>query len=115
MKKSVMPKSAVSVRFCVREFHMPPIVDGLVLGKHSPIGCVAMRRALSLLHASSFEHLEFQDSVISDVLVRSSILLKVPRDALLDLVVKHLKPLMTADEVLHFKLTIETTIEAQLP
>ena len=115
MKKRVSPKLSVKVRFHVREFEMPPIRDGLVLGKDSPIGCAAMRRALSLLHPASFDHLEFEDSVISDILVRSSILLKVPRDALLELVVTQLKPLMTAQEVLHFDLSVDMTIEAQLP
>ena len=52
----------------VREFGVPPIHDVLVLGKRSPIGCAAIRKAIEFLVASPFEHLEFKDDVISDII-----------------------------------------------
>mgnify|MGYP003477615077 CR=1 FL=1 len=51
----------------VREFGVPPIHDVLVLGKQSAIGCAAIRKAIEYLVASPFDHIEFQDDVISDI------------------------------------------------
>ncbi len=100
-----------TVKARVREFGMPPIHDALVLGKQSPIGCVAMRKALDLLVTTPFEHIEFEDDVISDILVRSSILRRVPREQLIGFVIEHIKPMMGPEEVLHLDLDTETLLE----
>ncbi|HJX17507.1 MAG TPA: hypothetical protein VJ437_04845 [Acidiferrobacterales bacterium] len=67
----------------VREFGVPPIHDVLVLGKQSHIGCAAIRKAIEYLVASPFDHLEFEDDVISDIIVRSAILRRIPKDKLI--------------------------------
>jgi hypothetical protein len=99
----------------VREFGVPPIHDVLVLGKHSAIGCAAIRKAIEYLVASPFEHLEFEDDVISDIIVRRAILRRVPQDKLIAFVVSRIKPLMTAEEILHLDLEVEVQIEGQTP
>ena len=71
----------------VREFGMPPIHDALVLGKQSHIGCAAIRRAIEYLVASPFDHLEIEDDVISDIIVRSAIMRRIPKDKLIAFVV----------------------------
>lgn len=91
----------VSISVHVGEYAIPPLKDMLVLGKNAPIGCIAMRRAIELLVKTPFEHIELDDEVISDILVRQSILRRVSRDELIDFVVAHMKPLMGSDEVLH--------------
>lgn len=55
-----------------REFGVPPIHDVLVLGKQFPIDCAAIRKAVEFLAASPFEHLEFKDDTISDIIVRGA-------------------------------------------
>lgn len=96
----------------ITEYKMPPIKDALVLGRDTPIGCHAMRRALSLLIKSPYEHIELEDEVISDILVRQSLLRRLSREQLIQFVLRNIKPLMAEDEVLHLDIEVEVVVEA---
>jgi hypothetical protein len=100
-----------SVKARVREFAVPPIHDALVLGRQSPIGCVAMRKALSLLTTQPFEHIELKDDIVGDILVRAAILRRVPREKLVEFVRSHIKPMMADNEVLHLDIEAEVIVE----
>ncbi len=108
------PSGSVVVRLVVKPFYTPPIHDALVLGKRSAIGCVAMRRALSLLQTSTFDHIEFEDDVISDILARESIVRIVGREALIRLVVQRVKPLMADTDILHMDIDAQLHLEAEV-
>jgi hypothetical protein len=97
----------------VKEFSIPPISDGLVLGKDSPIGCVAIRRSLELLMVTPFEHIEVGDAddVVGDILVRQSLLRRISRERLVEFVLHRIKPMMGPEEILHLELTVEVLIE----
>ena len=97
----------------VREFGVPPIHDALVLGKRAAIGCGAIRKAIEYLVASPFDHLEIEDDVISDIIVRSAILRRIPKEKLIAFVLSQIKPLMTADEILHLDLEVEVAMEGE--
>jgi hypothetical protein len=99
----------------IREFALPPINDGLVLGCRAPIGCTAMCKALELLVTLPFEHIPVEDEVIGDILVRQAILRKVSKEYLIDFVLHRIKPLMGPEEILHLELTAELLIEASEP
>jgi hypothetical protein len=103
-------KIHISVR--VGEYAIPPLKDMLVMGKDAPIGCIAMRRAIELLIKTPFEHIELEDEVISDLLVRQHLLRRVPKDVLVSYVLTHIKPLMAAEEVLHAEIDIEVFLSA---
>lgn len=105
-------KNALSAR--ITEYEIPPIKDALVLGREAPIGCQAMRRALSLLIKTPFAHLEIGDDVISDILVRETLLRRLPQEQLIAFVLQHIKPLMGEDEVLHLELDIEVIVSHHL-
>lgn len=92
------------------EYRMPPFRDALIMGRESPIGCHAMRRALSLLAKTPFAHIEIDDPVISDILVRESLLRRVTQDQLIEFVLRHVKPLLGSEEVLQIELDIEVTL-----
>ncbi|MEW6681297.1 MAG: hypothetical protein AB1451_00030 [Nitrospirota bacterium] len=100
-----------SIRVRIREFGIPPIHDGLVLGKKSPIGCEAFRRAISLLVATPFEHIELDDGVIGDILIRANILRRIPKDKLISFVLQQVKPLMEPEDVLHMDVDLEVSLE----
>lgn len=102
-------KNTVAAR--VTEYEIPPIRDALVLGRDAPIGCQAMRRALTLLVKTPFEHIEIDDPVVSDLLVRTSLLRRISQDRLVGFVLERVKPLMGLDEVLHLELDVEVLIE----
>lgn len=103
--------SARSVRAKVREFVIPPIQDGLVIGRDAPIGSVALGRAIQLLVAAPFEHVPVDDEVVADILVRRAILRRMPRAALIAFVLRRFKPFIGAEEILHFAIDTELTVE----
>lgn len=108
------PENASSrcrINAVVSEYLIPPIKDMLVLGRNAPIGCIAMRRALELLVHAPYEHMELEsDEVIGDILVRKSLLRRVPRECLMDYVLREIKPLLGPEEVLHVELNISIMI-----
>lgn len=109
---------SVNVRLQFQEFKIPPVHDALVLGKKAPIGSEAVRRSLTLLHVAPFEHLklngENEDEIVGDILVRSSVLNKIPRDKLIRMVLDRVKPFMSAEEILHLHLEAEVSLEHQM-
>ena len=96
----------------LKEFVLPPIVDGLVLGRNSPVGPVAMGKALDLLSTTAFSHVAIEDDVISDILVRTAILRKISAEQVKKFVVDEVKPLMGDDEIIHLTLDVEINLEA---
>lgn len=102
------------LRAHIREFVLPPITDGLVLGRASPIGHVAVGRALSLLSTTDFAHIEIDDDVIADILVRKALLRKISVEELKEFILEEIKPAMGAEEILHLGLEIELFVDKKL-
>lgn len=102
MSNGIHRKAHLSAR--ISEYAVPPIKDMLVLGKHAPIGRIAMCRALELLIKTPFEHIEITDDVISDILVRQPLLRRITKEELVDFVMVNIKPLLGPEEVLHVEL-----------
>jgi hypothetical protein len=101
------------IRVRLTEFVLPPIADGLVLGKKSPIGHVAVGKALSLLSTTSFDHVQIEDDVIGDILVRSAIMRKISIPQLTAFVLAEIKPLMGAEEIIHLDIQVEISVESK--
>ncbi len=95
----------------LREFVLPPIDDGIVLGRESPIGHVAIARALDLLSTIPYEHIPIEDEVIGDVLVRAALLRKLSADEIRAFVLREVKPHMGPEEIIHLELQVELLIE----
>ncbi len=105
---ATLNKSKPYISARVGEYSIPPIRDMLVLGKDSPIGCLAMRRALDLLVKTPYAHFEMEDDdIISDILVRQPILKRISKENLIDFVLTQIKPLLGSEEVLHVELSID--------
>ena len=104
---SVISESGSYISARISEYLMPPLKDMLVMGKDSPIGCVAMRRALDLLIKTPYEHIKIDDDIIGDILVRQSILRRVSKEQLINFVLNNTKPLLGPEEVLHVELKID--------
>ena len=113
-KRSPVFSTSVRVTIRLQEFRIPPVHDCLVIGRKSPIGCVAMKKALSLMHTATFTDLHPDDEIIADILIRSSILKKLPPEDLVRLILKRVKPLMNIDEVIRLDIDPEVLIEDQL-
>jgi hypothetical protein len=99
------------LRARVREFRIPPIHEGLVLGRQAPIGSTAISKALKLLMAYPFVHIQIEDDVVGDILVREAILRRLPKERLIEFVLNRIKPLMGPDEIIHLDLETELYLE----
>ena len=106
------PKIFINAR--VREFTVPPITDGLLIGKEAPIGPAALKKALNLLVPENFEHVEVNDDVIGDVLIKSQILRRVNREGVMNFLMAHVKPFMVSTEILHIQLDTEIAISGEI-
>jgi hypothetical protein len=100
-----------TLRVRITEFKYPPVHDALVLGKDAPVGYAAIRRAIDLLGVNTFDHIEVQDDVVSDILVRNPIVRRVGQEKLTDFVLRRVKPMMRAEEILHLHLEVEVHVE----
>ncbi|MFZ2724665.1 MAG: hypothetical protein WAX77_00250 [Methylococcaceae bacterium] len=98
----------------IKEFVLPPFRDGLVLGKNAPIGSKAMRQALELLVATPFEHIEIDDEIIQDIIIRKNLLRRISKEKLLEFVLRNIKPLMSEEEILYLELDVEVNFESEL-
>jgi hypothetical protein len=105
------PKCRLRVR--ITEFSYPPIHDGLVIGKQAPLGLESFRKAISLLMTSTFEHVDLDDDVIGDILIRSAVLRRISREKIVRFVLESVKPLMSGEEILHLDLHAEIEIEEE--
>ncbi|MCA8920825.1 MAG: hypothetical protein KDD82_03385 [Planctomycetes bacterium] len=103
-----------SLRAHIKAFRIPPIHDALVIGKRAPIGRVALQKALELIVAEPFTELHFEDEVVSDLLVRSALLRRLPAERLRTYVLDRVKPLMEPTEILHLDLFPEVVLEGTL-
>ncbi len=98
----------------IREFSIPPITDGLVIGKDAAIGVSALQKALKLLIPEGFCHIEVTDDLIGSILVKASIIKKLSEDRIVSFLLQHVKPFMEENEILHVQLDMEITVTQEL-
>lgn len=101
-------------RVKLREFRLPFVRHGLVLGHKAQVGCQALRKALHLLIATPFVHLELEDEVISDLLVCEAVLRRFPREKLIAFALEQVKPLMGEEEILELEIDTEVFLDVRL-
>jgi hypothetical protein len=103
------------VRVRIKALEIPPVKDGIIIGRVAPIGADAMLRTLKLMSTEHFSHLTVEhDDIVSDILVRESVLRKLKEDRLRTFVLRRIKPLMAANELLMLDMDIEVVIEDSL-
>ncbi|MFQ5488108.1 MAG: hypothetical protein ACE5ET_06675 [Gammaproteobacteria bacterium] len=111
MEKKFQSKPRITAH--VREFRVPPLRDGLILGRDASVGCIAIRKALDLLTAYNFAHIEPDDDVVGDIIVRESFLKRLSREDLITFVLQEIKPHMNRDEILEVELDIVVEITTE--
>lgn len=113
MDAQAAPSQKHILKARIQEFVIPPVRDSLVLGKDSPIGCVAIRKALELLGDARFTHIEIEDEVVGDLIVRQGFLGRIPKERLIDFVLRRVKPLMGPEEIVQMELGAEIWLEEE--
>ncbi len=107
------PKFLITARI-KEEFSIPPITDGLIIGKEAAIGVNALQKALRLLIPDEFDHIEIQDEIINSMLIRSSITKRLSQKRVVHFLLEQVKPFMVADDILQLQLDTEITITQEL-
>ena len=106
------PKFFLQAR--IKEFAIPPITDGLVIGRDASIGTVALQKALNLLIPDHFEHLIIDDEIIADVLIKSALLRRMTKDRLVKFIMEQIKPFMNAQDILQVQLDLEISLTGEV-
>jgi hypothetical protein len=101
------------LRARVKEPNLSLFRDVLVMGKSSVIGSAAVWKAITLLVPTSFDQIDLTDDVIGSVLVRKSLLRRIPRQKLVDFVLERIKPLMGEEEILQVDLRAEVLLREE--
>lgn len=84
------------------------------MGRKAAVGCYAIRKALHLLMATPFVHIELEDEVISDIIVCEAVLRRFPQEQLISFVLEQLKPLMGEEEILDLEIDTEVSLDMRL-
>ena len=103
-----------SLRVRLKALEIPPIKDGIVIGRDAAMGGEAMLRTLKLMTNEKFERLSVKDAIIQDVIVRAAVLRKLGAERLLGFVLERVKPLMSENELLMLDIEVELVIEDSL-
>lgn len=99
------------IRVRIKALEIPPIKDGLVIGRDAAIGGEAMTRTLRLMTSEKFERFTIKDDVIQDVIVRAAVVRKLGRERVMKFVMDRIKPVMADTELLMLDIDIELVIE----
>lgn len=100
------------IRVRVKALEIPPIKDGIVIGRDAAIGGEAMVRTLRLMTNEKFERFVVpKDDVVQDVILRTSVVRKLGKDRVLKFVMDRIRPVMTETELLMLDIDVELVIE----
>ena len=99
------------MRVRIRALEIPPIRDGLVIGRDAAIGGEAMTRTLRLMTNEKFDRILIKDEIVQELIVRSAVLRKVGQDRLVSFVLNRVKPVMAETELLLLDIEVELVIE----
>lgn len=107
----VLANAEKLIRVRLRALEMPPIKDGLVIGRDAAIGGEAMTRTLRLVSNEKFDRITLKDSIIEELIVRQAVLRKLGRERLIAFVMKRVKPIMAESELLLLDIEVELVLE----
>lgn len=108
------PKRSVRASLGFREFQLPPVGDGLLIGKRATIGPTALFEALERMLPGTYERIDVEDGVVESVIVHKSRLRIMGRDKLVELAVSHGSDLMDETTCLHLSLDAEVTFDVEV-
>ena len=108
------PSTEQYVRVRLKALDIPPIKDGILIGKAAPIGPESMMRMLKLVGNDRFIHLTIKDDIIADIIIRESVLKKLKEEKLKEFILNRIKPMMSDSELLMLNMDIEVVVEDTL-
>ncbi len=96
------------VRVRLKALEIPPVKDGIVIGRVAPIGAEAMIRTLKLMSNENFVHIKVDSA---DVIVRESVIRKLRQEKLVLFIRGRVLPFLADNELLMLDMEIEVVVE----
>lgn len=106
--------TAQFLRLRFRTLEMPPIRDGLIIGKGAPVSAEAMLETLKLVSTERFYPVPVSDDTVGAIIVREGLLKRMQPAMIADLVLSRVKPYMSHTEVLRLDVEVDTLVESAL-
>lgn len=90
---------------------LPPVRDGVVLGRAAPVSAETLVETMKLATTETFRVLPVNDDVVAALVIRESLLKKLDPVVVVDFVLSRIKQYMSDSEVLRLDFELETLIE----
>lgn len=107
-------RKTVLIDLKLQRFKLPPVESALIIGKRALIGPKAMEKALNEMLPAGYELVEVDHPSIEALLINTSHLKRVPKDRLVDVLIRHAEQMMADDETLHVGMDIEIAVAERL-
>ena len=102
------------VRVRLKALEIPPIKDGLIIGRAAAIGGEAMARTLRLMTTENCERIRVKDDVVDEIIIRTAVLKKLGAERVQAFVLTRVKPLMSETELLMLDIEVELVLEESI-
>lgn len=111
----VVPKRQLRLALKLREFDLPPIRDGVVIGRRAPIGPVALFDAVDRMLPGMYELVSIEaHPVVEAVIFRKCRAQLVDRDRLVEIFKRHAESLMSDTSIVQVELEGELSVRVEL-
>ncbi len=112
--KTGEPKLQAAIKMAFEHFSLPPIEGALVIGKRAPVGLNALSNAFETMAPGMFKPIKVNNPIIEGILVRASVLRKIPQSKLEPLILRYAEKIMDETDSLHVSINIHIFIEEEV-
>lgn len=103
----------ISLKVDMQRFRLPPIDSALIIGTRAPIGPTAMAKSLEEMVPHEFERIDIEHPRIQTILVHAAHLRRIPKERLVEILVKQAEELIDETEMLHVALDIRVSVSEE--
>jgi hypothetical protein len=105
------PQHRVNIQLRFTRYELPPLKDALIIGKRAPVGAQSINRAFEELSPGVFSLIPVEHPVVEAVVVRTSVLRKLPQHELLSRLLRQADQMMDERDTLHVALDFEVIVD----
>ncbi len=105
------PQRRVNIQLHFTRYELPPLKDALIIGKRAPVGAQSINRAFQELSPGVFLLIPIEHPIVEAVLIRTSVLRKLPQHELLSRLLHQADQMMDERDTLHVALDFEMIVD----
>ena len=110
IKERKESKRKAEIVFKLSSFEIPPMHDGLVIGKKASVGMEAAKRMADAVSPEQLEIIPVKDKIVEAILLKKSLLQLIPQKQLVSLILEESKRLMTEEGIIKIDIDISISI-----